>query len=108
MNLAHGPSGWNNLKTYFFSVPAYQGPSLVRAKRLDRHGPIRLGATPAQTAPLIVPRGQTPNGTNRRRVIPYFTFVKAPGCYGWQVDGLGFSELIVARLLPPIPLRRAE
>jgi len=42
------------------------------------------------------------------RVIPYFTFVKAPGCYGWQVDGLGFSELIVARLLPPIPLRRAE
>src|SRR5712691_6996363 len=22
VNLAHGPSGWNNLKTHFFSVPA--------------------------------------------------------------------------------------
>ena len=102
VNLAPGPSGWNNLKTHFFSVQAYQGPFLVRAKRLDRHGPIRLGATPAQTAPLVVPRGQTPNGTNGRREIPYFTFVKAPGCYGWQVDGLTFSEVIVARLLLPL------
>jgi hypothetical protein len=102
VNLAHGPSGWENLKTHFFSVPAYQGPFLVRAKRLDGPGPIRLGGEPAQTAPLVVPRGQTPNGTNGWREIPYFTFVKAPGCYGWQVDGLTFSEVIVARLLPPL------
>ena len=26
VNLARGPSGWENLKTHFFSVPAYQGP----------------------------------------------------------------------------------
>jgi hypothetical protein len=102
VNLVHGPSAWLNLKTHFFSIPAYQGPFLVRAKRLDRPGPIRLGARPAQTAPLVVPRGQTPNGTNGWREIPYFTFVKAPGCYGWQVDGLTFSEVIVARLLPPL------
>jgi hypothetical protein len=102
VNLARGPSGWENLKTHFFSVPAYQGPFLIRAKRLDRPGPIRLGGTPAQTAPLVVPRGQTPNGTNGWREIPYFTFVKAPGCYGWQIDGLAFSEAIVVRLLPPL------
>src|SRR5437868_11202998 len=57
------------LKTHFFSHPAYQGPFLVRAKRLDRPGPIRLGAGPSQTAPLVVPRGQTPNGTNGWREI---------------------------------------
>jgi hypothetical protein len=102
VNLAQGPSGWENLKTHFFSVPAYQGPFLVRAKRLERPGPVRLGATPARTAPLVVPRGRTPNGTNGWREIHYFTFVKAPGCYGWQVDGLTFSEVIVARLLPPL------
>jgi hypothetical protein len=102
VNLAHGPSAWDNLKTHFFSVPAYQGPFLVRAKRLDRPGPIRVGAGPAQTAPLVVPRGQTPNGTNGWREIPYFTFVKAPGCYGWQVDGLRFSEVIVVHMLPPL------
>jgi hypothetical protein len=101
VNLAHGPSGWDNLKTHFFSIPAYQGPFLVRAQRLDRPGPIRLGGGPSQTAPLVVPRGPTPNGTHGWREIPYLTFVKAPGCYGWQVDGLTFSEVIVARLLPP-------
>jgi len=63
VNLVHGPSGWDNLKTHFFSVPGYQAPFLVRAKRLDHPGPIRLGAAPSQTAPLVVPRGQTPNGT---------------------------------------------
>lgn len=101
VQLARGPSGWENLKTHIFSLPSYQGPFLVRTNRLDRPGPIRLGAVPAQTAPLVVPRGQTPNGSNGWREIPYFTFVKAPGCYGWQVDGLTFSEVIVARLLPP-------
>jgi hypothetical protein len=97
-----GASGWHGLKTHFFSVPTYQGPFLVRARRLDHPGAIRLGATPAQTAPLVVPAGPTPNGTDGRREIPYFTFVKAPGCYGWQIDGLTFSKIIVARVLPPL------
>jgi hypothetical protein len=88
-----------SIKTHFFSVPAYQGPFLVRAKRLDQPGIIRLGGVPTDTARLVVPPGQTLNGTNGWREIPYFTFVKAPGCYGWQVDGLTFSEVIVARLL---------
>jgi hypothetical protein len=102
VNLAPGTSAWLSLKTHFFSVPAYQGPFLVRAKRLDRPGPIRVGGDPTQTEPLVVPRGQTPNGTNGWREIPYFTFVKAPGCYAWQVDGLTSSEVIVAHMLPPL------
>jgi hypothetical protein len=102
VNLARGPGSWENLKTHVFSVPDYQGPFLVRAKRLDLPGPVRLGAGPSQTAPLVVPRGQTPNGTNGWREIPYFTFVKAPGCYGWQIDGLTFSDVIVVRMLPPL------
>jgi len=102
VNLAPGPAGWDNLKTHFFGVAEYRGPFLVRAKRIDRSGPIRIGATPRQAAPLVVPPGPTPNGTDGRREIPYFTFVKAPGCYGWQIDGQGFSEVIVAQLLPPL------
>jgi hypothetical protein len=58
-----GASGWHGMKTHFFSVPAYQGPFLVRAKRLDRSGPIRLGESPTQAAPLVVPSGPTPNGS---------------------------------------------
>jgi hypothetical protein len=97
-----GASGWLNLKTHFFSAPAYQGPFLIRAQRLDRSGPIRLGATPAHAAPLVVPAAPTPDGSAGWREIPYFSFVRAPGCYGWQIDGRKFSEIIVARLLPPL------
>jgi hypothetical protein len=37
-----------------------------------------------------------------RREVLYFTFVQAPGCYGWQIDARTFSETIVARVLPPL------
>ena len=99
---ADGAAGWYAIKTHFFSVPRYQGPFLVRARRLDHSGPIRIGASPAQAAPLVVPSGPTPNGSSGWREIPYSTFVKAPGCYGWQIDGRTFSEIIVARVLPPL------
>lgn len=103
VNMATGrASGWHGIKTHFFSVPGFQGPFLVRAKRLDRSGPIRIGATPTHAAPLVVPRGPAANGSNGWREIPSFTFVKAPGCYGWQIDGRAFSEIIVARVLPAL------
>jgi hypothetical protein len=106
VNMAPGgpgvPPGWYGIKTHFFSFPGYQGPFLVRAKRLDRSAPIRLGASPVQAAPLVVRPGAAPNGSNGWREFPYFTFVKAPGCYGWQIDGRTFSETIVARVLAPI------
>jgi hypothetical protein len=94
--------GWLALKTHFFSVPAYHGPFLVRAKRLDDSGPIRLGARPTQTAPLRVPSGPAANGLAGWREFPYSTFVKAPGCYAWQVDGLTFSKTIIVRMLPKL------
>jgi hypothetical protein len=99
---AGGAAGWYGIKTHFFSVPGYQGPFLVRARRLDGPGPIRLGGSPAETGPLLVPSGPTANGSSGWREVPYFTFVKAPGCYGWQIDGRMFSEAIVARVLPPL------
>jgi hypothetical protein len=94
--------GWLALKTHFFSVPAYHGPFLVRAQRLDDSGPIRLGARPTQTAPLRVPSGPAANGLAGWREFPYSTFVKAPGCYAWQVDGLTFSKTIIVRMLPKL------
>jgi hypothetical protein len=97
-----GVPGWLALKTHFFSVPAYHGPFLVRAKRLDRSGPITLGARPTQTAPLLVPSGPAANGLAGWREFPYSTFVKAPGCYAWQVDGLTFSKTIIVRMLPKL------
>jgi hypothetical protein len=87
---------WLALKTLWFSVPAYQGPFVIRAQRLGRPGPVALGEGPT-VAPLVVPPGPTLNGTGGWREAPGGLWVRAPGCYAWQVDGLTFSETIVVR-----------
>jgi hypothetical protein len=101
VRMAPGRGRWYGIKTHFFSVPGYQGPFLVRTRRLDQAGPVRIGASPASARPLLVRAGPTANGSGGWREVPYFTFVRAPGCYGWQIDGRTFSEVIVARILPP-------
>jgi hypothetical protein len=87
---------WQGLKTLWFSVPAYQGPFVIRAKRLGHPGPVALGEAPT-VAPLVVPPGPTLNGTGGWREAPGGLWVRTPGCYAWQVDGLTFSEVIVVR-----------
>ena len=95
---------WLALKTLWFAVPAYQGPFVIRARRLGRPGPAALGAGTGDTAiarptvaPLVVPPGPTLNGTGGWREAPGGLWVRAPGCYAWQVDGLTFSEIIVVQ-----------
>jgi hypothetical protein len=87
---------WLALKTLWFSMPAYQGPFVIRAERLGRPGPVALGEGPVM-APLVVPPGPTLNSGLGYRTVPGGLWVKSPGCYAWQVDGLGFSEIIVVR-----------
>ncbi len=89
-----GVAGWLAFKTLWFSAPAYRGPFLIRAQRLDGQGPIAFGETPI-LSPLVVPPGETLNSHAGYRTAPGGTWVKAPGCYGWQIDGLNFSEVIV-------------
>jgi hypothetical protein len=95
---AYSPS-WLALKTHFLSLPSYRGPFLVRARRLDHPGTIALGPTPSEAGPLVVPAGPADNGTAGSREFPYFTFVRSPGCYAWQIDGLTFSDIVVVQIL---------
>jgi hypothetical protein len=96
-----GYHGWLALKTHIIMTPAYQGSFLVRVKRLDRPGVIRVGATPTDTAPLLILGGPVSVGAGGAgwHDIPYFTFVRTPGCYGYQIDGLNFSITVVLRIL---------
>jgi hypothetical protein len=105
-DLRHGrvhPAGysqrWLALKTHFVSLPSYRGPFLIRARRLDHSGTIALGPTPTEAGPLIVPAGPAANGTAGWREFPYFTFVRSPGCYAWQIDGRTFSDIVVVQIL---------
>ncbi len=90
--------GWLAIKSLWFSEPKYQGPFLVRIRRLDGPGPAGLLEDPTVTS-FFVPAGPTalsfPDGF---RTVTGATWVKTPGCVAWQVDGLTFSNVIVIQL----------
>ncbi len=101
MNAAHAilldrvqEQGWYAFKTLWFTEPSYQGPVRIRGARIDAPGAIAFGESPT-LAELIVPPDGTVNGRDGWREAPGGTFVKTPGCYAWQVDGVGFSNIIV-------------
>jgi hypothetical protein len=87
--------GWYDIKTLWFVDPSYQGPVLVRGARIDGPGVIAFGESP-DLGELIIPPGPTINeASDGYRTAPGGTYLKGPGCYAWQVDGIGFSTLIV-------------
>jgi hypothetical protein len=98
--------GWLALQTLWFAMPGYDGPFVVRAKRLGENGPIEV--QPGQTGlepgsgPLVVPAGPTLNTMDGFRTMPSSTWVTSAGCYAWQVDGRNFSEVIVVDAAPAV------
>jgi hypothetical protein len=97
--------GWFAVQTLWFSTPPYNGPFVVRAKRLGASGPIEVqpggtGLGPGK-GPLLVAAGATINTQDSYRTAPGSTWIKSPGCYAWQVDGRGFSEVIVMDAVAP-------
>jgi hypothetical protein len=86
--------GWFAFKTTWIVAPWYEGPIIVRSKRIDGPGGVALlgGAVPG---PLVVPPGPTINDYSRTRMAPVGTYVSGPGCFAFQVDGKGFDEHIV-------------
>jgi hypothetical protein len=92
------PDGWFDIKTLWFAVPAYTGPARVRTVRLDGPGSVAFGESP-DLGELVFPDGPTLNqGPDGYRQIPGATWVRSAGCYAWQVDGIGFSTVIVFRV----------
>jgi hypothetical protein len=96
---------WSAIQTLWFSLPGYNGPFVVRGQRLAGTSSIAVqpdstGLAPG-SGPLVVPAGPTNNTSDGYRTVPGSTWVTAPGCYAWQVDGFGFSEVIVVDALNP-------
>ena len=100
--------GWGALETLWFSTPSYEGPFVVRGRRLG--GVSRIEVQPGNdglgpgSGPLIVSSGPTLNTRNGYRTVPGSTWVTSPGCYAWQVDGSSFSEIIVMNAVSSAPM----
>jgi hypothetical protein len=99
LGLADVP-GWLAFKTLWFSLPSYRGPFIVHAKRIDGSGQVALNDQ-ATLVPLSVPAGPTLNTSLGYRTQPGGTYVRAPGCYAFEIDGTSFSSIIVLQAVQP-------
>jgi hypothetical protein len=91
-----GYEGWDGTKL-LWTVPRYLGPYIVRGRQLDGPNELRFDQGPNWTNklhPEIRLVGPYP------RLNPAATFLRAPGCYAYQVDGRGFSYTIVFEARP--------
>jgi hypothetical protein len=87
-------SKWFGQKVVWVIDPAYRGPMLVRGRQVDGPNELRFNRG------VIPPREMQILPSPSLRTEPFFTRVRASGCYGYQVDGLGFSSVIVFEAKP--------
>jgi hypothetical protein len=86
-------SPWAGARVTFVAAPSYTGPVLVRGGQIGGAGAVGFGEghVPVDELQLLTP--VTASGGARE--WPSFTRVRSAGCYAYQVDGTGFSEVIV-------------
>jgi hypothetical protein len=109
----HPGDGWMEQKVIWVFDKSYAGPVLLRGGRIDRPGPLEflsyLGASDYQgdagsgpRAGLLYVRGglgAEPAPELGTTSAPSGIYVKSPGCYAIQVDGEGFSQALVFRVV---------
>ena len=89
--------GWGGVKVLWFVDPQYQGLILVRGQQLDGGQTLRFN-DPLQPDLVL---DATHSGSEAHWAnFPSYTRVQAPGCYAYQVDGYGFSYVIVFQAAP--------
>ena len=91
------PSPWSGNKVLWVARPRYRGPVLIRGRRLDGPQELRFGDGHLPDRELRLARADAWTENWRGRQWPSYTRLRAPGCYAWQVDGRGFSRVIVFR-----------
>jgi hypothetical protein len=91
--------GWYFHTTLWAFSPRYRGPLLIRGRRLDRPQQVRFHTGSYPRRELRVPPGHAPQGHWSYGVSS--TMLRAPGCYGLQIDGLTFSRAVVFRAVLP-------
>lgn len=84
--------GWYLYKTLWAISPRYRGPVLIRGGRVDGSGVLRFNFRLAREFRL---HKLAPTAPSRWRHAPSHTALRGAGCYAFQVDGIGFSRVVV-------------
>jgi hypothetical protein len=95
-------SGWGGNKVLWWVRAAYKGPVLIRGRQLDGSHLVRFDrGVPPQTEIRIGPT-DGPYFRKHSRDRASYTRLEAAGCYAYQIDGVGFSRVIVfqGRVVP--------
>ena len=82
-------------KTPWVSKPDYEGPILIRGRRLDGKGALRFRV--AEPKPVEDLKLNAPSRTDSTRwsFWPSSMYLPGPGCYGVQVDTLRGTDIVI-------------
>jgi len=86
-------------KVLWVAAPDYPGPALIRGRRLDGPGGVFFSNSRKVTELRFeldtrVRAGKSDEGW---RYLPSTVNIEGPGCYGLQIDGPGWTSVIVMR-----------
>ena len=85
-------NGWYLHKTLWAIHPDYRGPVVIRGDRVDRPGRLRFNRRLARD---FRHHKLPSNERSGWRYAPSHTALRGPGCYAFQIDGSGFSYVVV-------------
>jgi hypothetical protein len=88
-------------KVLWVAAPDYHGPALIRGRQLDGPGGIFFSNSRRVTELRFEPdtAGRASASDQGWRYLPSTVDVEQPGCYGFQLDGPGWTSTIVMRAL---------
>lgn len=95
VNLNHAPDAgeWFSIRVLWLGAPTAQGPFLIRGRQVDGPGELRFGNA-IDPADELGPSITTAGASGWRR-WPSVVLVQGAGCYAYQIDALGRSEVVV-------------
>jgi hypothetical protein len=88
-------------KILWVAAPAYSGPALIRGSAIDRGTPIYFSNSRRVTELRFELDTRVRAGASDQgwRYMPSTVNVDGPGCYGFQLDGPGWTTTIVMRAM---------
>ncbi|MCL5946830.1 MAG: hypothetical protein M1298_02265 [Chloroflexi bacterium] len=95
------PTTWGAHKFLLAVSNRYSGPLLLRGHQLNGPNALHFSLSAGNAPSLYIPgRLVGPGYTSGYWVNTYELRFRAPGCYGLQIDGTDFSEVIVFKTVP--------